>query len=201
MTRKIKGMSQATNLFRQTREELVEEERNLEYKLKTIPGLKQVMAGQASIMKVLDNNKRLQDCYYGMVINLFSCPDEMFTAVDETAGMKLFNHVVETDMIATELMAELNRRKLPGVFNFMPLNRIRANQFDYSIVDGQDAFPIIEKLQYDEDFEGIISFVFGKTLVCRNMDTVVRLARTSKLDCITLDGEKGSSSSPVWGLR
>ena len=199
VTRKLTDKSQATNMLRQTREELVEEERNLEYKLKTIPGLKQVMAGQASIMKVLDNNKRLQDCYYGMVINLFSCPDEMFTAVDETAGMKLFNHVVETDMIATELMAELNRRKLPGVFNFMPLNRIRANQFDYSIVDGQDAFPIIEKLQYDEDFEGIISFVFGKTLVCRNMDTVVRLARTSKLDCITLDGEKGSSKGVLSG--
>lgn len=45
-------------------------------------------------------------------------------------------------------------------------------------------FPIIEKLHYYDDFVGIISFVFGKTLVCRNMDTMVRLARTSKLDCV-----------------
>ena len=64
----------------------------------------------------------------------------------------------------------------------LELSNFRAKQFDYSMVDGQDAFPIIEKLHYD--FEGIISFVFGKTLVCRNMDTMVRLARTSKLDCV-----------------
>merc|ERR1712129_345997 len=44
-----------------------------------------------------------------------------------------------------------------------------------------------------------MSFVFGKTLVCRNMDTVVKLAKTSKLDCITLDGEKGSSKGVLSG--
>ena len=161
-----------------------------------------MLVGHTSIMKVLEglkDNQRLQDGYYGMVIDQFSCPDKMFTAVDETAGMKLFNHVVENDKIATELLAELNRRKLPGTFNFMPLNRIRSRQFDYSMVDQQDAFPIMEKLQYDDDFEGIISFVFGKTLVCRNMDTVVKLAKTSNLDCITLDGEKGSSKGVLSG--
>ena len=44
-----------------------------------------------------------------------------------------------------------------------------------------------------------MSFVFGKTLVCRDLDTVVRLARSSNLDCITLDGEKGSSKGVLTG--
>jgi hypothetical protein len=58
--RKLTDMSQATNLLRQTREELVKEERN-KYKLKTIPGLKHVLAGHSSIMKVLDK-RLLLDC-------------------------------------------------------------------------------------------------------------------------------------------
>ena len=49
---------------------------------------------------VLETDNRLQDGYYGMVIKNFSCPDKMFTAVDETAGMKLFNHIVESDKVA-----------------------------------------------------------------------------------------------------
>ena len=62
MRRKLTDMSQATNLLRQTREELVKEEQN-KYKLKTIPGLKHVLAGHSSIMNVLDNTKRLLlDC-------------------------------------------------------------------------------------------------------------------------------------------
>ena len=80
----------------------------------------------------------------------------------------------ETKIVDEQL--ESKQTQVLELYNF------RAKQFDYSMVDGQDAFPIIEKLHYD--FEGIISFVFGKTLVCRNMDTMVRLARTSKLDCV-----------------
>eukprot|EP00092_Neocalanus_flemingeri_P039072 GFUD01042533.1.p1 GENE.GFUD01042533.1~~GFUD01042533.1.p1 ORF type:complete len:863 (+),score=306.67 GFUD01042533.1:271-2589(+) len=200
IARKLTEKAQGTNVLRQTREELAEEERNLEHKLKTIPGMRPVLAGHESIMKVLGrSSKRLQDGYYGMVVDNFGCPDKMTTAVDETAGMKLFNHVVETDKIATELLAELNKQKLPGVFNFMPLNRIRARQYDYSMVDSKDAFPIKEKLEYDDDLGGIMSFVFGKTLVCRSMDIAVRLARTSSLDCITLDGEKSSSKGVLSG--
>jgi len=141
----------------------------------------------------------LNDGYYGLVVNLFQCPDQLFTAVDETAGTKLFFHVVEDDQVATALMAKLNETKLPGIFNLLPLNRIRSKTYDYSMLDGKDAFPILDKLQYEMDFSNIMNFVFGKTVVCRNMDTVVKLAKSSNLDCITLDGEKGSSRGVLSG--
>ena len=66
-------------------------------------------------------------------------------------------------MVATELLAKLNIMKLPGVFNFMPLNRIRARRDDYRGVNNNDAFPIKEKIvyTYDNNLEEVMSFVFG----------------------------------------
>lgn len=133
-----------------------------------------------------------------MVIANFSCPEQMYIAVDETAGNRLFNHVVDTDVVATALLREINCRKLPGVFTFMPLNRIqvRAKQW---LAETNDAFLLQQKLQYREVFEPVISFLFGRTLLCRNMDSVVRLSRETGFDCITLDGERGSSRGVLSG--
>ena len=33
-------------------------------------------------------------------------------------------------------------------------------------------------------------YVFGKTLICRNMDVATKFARQHGLDCITLDGDQ-----------
>ena len=63
------------------------------------------------------------------------------TAVEQSAGGKLFHHVVESDKVAAGILKEANRRKLPGVFTFLPLNRIRPKQrpaFDQT----RNAFPI-----------------------------------------------------------
>ena len=47
---------------------------------------------------------------------------------------------------------------------------------------------MISKLKYDKEYERAIKHVFGKTLICRNMETATQIARTQNLDCITLDG-------------
>lgn len=36
-------------------------------------------------------------------------------------------------------------------------------------------------------------YLFGKTLICRNMEVATKLARTTGLDCVTLDGDQVSS--------
>ncbi len=39
---------------------------------------------------------------------------------------RLFYHIVETDRIATKILDEINKQKLPGEVNFFPLNRLMA---------------------------------------------------------------------------
>ena len=47
---------------------------------------------------------------------------------------------------------------------------------------------MIRKLEYDARFEIALQHVFGKTLICRNMEVATQIAKTQNLDCVTLDG-------------
>ena len=104
-------------------------------------------------------------------------------------GLKVFHHVVSSDLVATRILRELSRRKLPGVFNFIPLNRIRAK--DWSEVSQQEhTFSLLDKLDFDEDLSKLMKFVFGSFLVCRNLEVAVLVSHQTKMNCVTLDGEK-----------
>ncbi len=35
-------------------------------------------------------------------------------------------------------------------------------------------------------------YIFGRTLICRNLEVATQLARTTGLDCVTLDGDQVS---------
>jgi structural maintenance of chromosome 3 (chondroitin sulfate proteoglycan 6) len=57
----------------------------------------------------------------------------------------------------------------------------------------QDAFPLIQKLQYTQKFDKAMQYVFGKTLLCRNMQVAFNFVDENNLDCITLDGDQVST--------
>ena len=172
--------------------------RNLYSRLSSLGGLRPIMQGTESIRKVLTDMPELQGSYYGLVIESFSCPDHLFTAIDETVGNKLFHHLVDTDTTATALIREVTRRKLPGVFSFVPLNRVEGRK-GKPLAKSKDSFPLQGKLQYEGHLEAAMSFLFGRVLVCRDMATVVRLARETGVDCVTPDGERGSSKGVLSG--
>ena len=55
-----------------------------------------------------------------------------------------------------------------------------------------DALPLIDKINFDAEYEIVMLYVFGKTLICRNMEVATKFARQHGLDCITLDGDQVS---------
>ena len=137
--------------------------------------------------------------YHGLMIEQFSCDETLYVAIDETVGSKLFYHVVESDKVATIIIKEAGKRKLPGVFNFIPLNKISPKQHVFPKDGTGKSFLIKEKLEFNEECEKAIQWVFGMVLVCKDMNTVVDLVRKSNLDCVTLDGEKGSRGGVLSG--
>ena len=64
----------------------------------------------------------------------------------------------------------------------------RSNQRAPPLLPVQDALPMIEQLQYDPMFLPAISQIFGKTLICRDMDKAAQYSKSENLDCITLEG-------------
>lgn len=114
-----------------------------------------------------------------------------------TAGNRLFHHVVETDRIGTLILKEMNRQKLPGEVNFMPLNRLSVRNIDYP--NDSDAIPMVSKLHYEPKYDKAMRYLFGKTLICRNLEVATKLSRNSGLDCVTLDGDQVSSKGVLTG--
>ncbi|CAG2113208.1 unnamed protein product, partial [Medioppia subpectinata] len=130
-------------------------------------------------------------------LNNFDCGKEFYTAVEMTAGNKLFHHIVENDKVGTRILQEMNKMKLPGEVTFMPINRLFSKEINYP--ETADAIPMISRLTYDNKHEIVMRFIFGKTLICRSLEVATSLARSSHLDCITLDGDQVSHKGSLTG--
>src|SRR6218665_2161232 len=58
---------------------------------------------------------------------------------------------------------------------------------------------MISRLTYDKKHDIVMKFIFGKTLICRSLEVATQLARSSHLDCITLDGDQVSHKGSLTG--
>lgn len=99
---------------------------------------KPILNGRDSVRKVLDTFEekggewsKIARAYYGPVIENFSCEQAIYTAVEVTAGNRLFHHIVESDVVGTKILKEMNKQNLPGEVTFMPLNRLQVKDMTY----------------------------------------------------------------------
>jgi structural maintenance of chromosome 3 (chondroitin sulfate proteoglycan 6) len=165
---------------------------------------KPILNGRDSVRKVLQifrdkggAHAGSAEAYYGLVIENFKCEQSIYTAVEVTAGNRLFHHIVASDKVGTQILKEMNKQKLPGEVTFMPLNRLHVRNMDYP--QTKDAIAMVSKLEYVEKYDKALRYIFGRTLICRNLEVATQLARTSGLDCVTLDGDQVSSKGSLTG--
>lgn len=165
---------------------------------------KPILNGRDSVRKVLESFQQrgrefaeIANAYYGPVIENFNCDKSIYTAVEVTAGNRLFHHIVESDRVGTQILKEMNKQKLPGEVTFMPLNRLQVKIHDYP--EDPDSIPMISKLKYEEQYDKALRYIFGKTLICRNLERATELAKSTGLDCVTLEGDQVSSKGSLTG--
>lgn len=48
---------------------------------------------------------------------------------------------------------------------------------------------MVQHLNYDPMFRPAMETVFGKTLICRDLEKASQFAKSARLDCITLEGQ------------
>nr|CAD7260949.1 unnamed protein product [Timema shepardi] len=170
----------------------------------TTPPKRPILNGRDSVRKVLETFRErggaaadIANSYYGPVIENFDCEKSIYTAVEVTAGNRLFHHIVDSDKVGTQILKEMNRQKLPGEVTFMPLNRLHVKEQNYP--NTNDAIPMVTKLNYELKYDKALRYIFGKTLICRNLEVATHLAKTSGLDCVTLEGDQVSSKGSLTG--
>ncbi|KAK3677084.1 Structural maintenance of chromosomes protein 3 [Recurvomyces mirabilis] len=133
---------------------------------------------------------------YGPLGELFDFNDKYKTAVEVTAGTSLFNYVVDTDETASRLI-EIMKKENAGRLTFIPLNRIRVRNVD--IPKASDAVHLVTKLKYNPLYDPAFQQVFGKTIVCPNIQVASQYARSHHLTAITPDGDRSDKKGALTG--
>jgi structural maintenance of chromosome 3 (chondroitin sulfate proteoglycan 6) len=136
------------------------------------------------------------DGVYGTLAELFEVNDRYRTAVEVTAGQSLFHYVVDTDDTATKVLEILQHEKA-GRVTFMPLNRLRNKPLN--MPKASDTIPMIEKLQYDRTYEKAFQHVFGKTIICPNLQVASQYARSHGVNAITPEGDRSDKRGALTG--
>lgn len=133
---------------------------------------------------------------YGTLAELFEVSDRYRTSVEVTAGQSLFHYVVDTDETATKVLEILQQEKA-GRVTFMPLNRLRTRPIN--MPRASDTIPMIEKLQFDAKYEKAFNHVFGKTIICPNLQVASQYARSHGVNAITPEGDRSDKRGALTG--
>lgn len=145
---------------------------------------REVARGLASIRRM----KQEQDIpgTYGTVADLLEVNDAYRIAVEQTAGARLFNYVVDNEQTATRLLNTLQAQK-GGRITCLPLSRLRVRESN--LPKAHDAVPLLSKITYDPKYERAFARIFGNTVVCPNLLVAGQYSRSHNVDCITPEGD------------
>jgi structural maintenance of chromosome 3 (chondroitin sulfate proteoglycan 6) len=189
------------------RKELWREEAKLDSVLSNAS--QEVDRAERNLSSMMDNNtsrgtaavRRIKRQYnlegvYGTLAELFDVNDRYRTAVEVTAGQSLFHYVVDTDETATKVLEILQKEKA-GRVTFMPLNRLRSRPLN--MPRASDTIPMIEKLEYDPAYERAFQHVFGKTIICPNLQVASQYARSHGVNAITPEGDRSDKRGALTG--
>ena len=178
-------------------EEKGREERNLQINTNRL-----ITSGIKGVMKLKEKYKIKG--VYGPLLELFTCDPVYFTAVEVTAGNALFHIVVDTEKTASKLLELFNKEKIEGRVTFMPLNKLTATETEIPAQSGVKSM-IESALKFEETVRKAFLQVFGRTVLCENLELASSFATLHQLDCITLEGDrvdrKGALSGGFYDSR
>ncbi|MBA0794578.1 hypothetical protein Gohar_018893, partial [Gossypium harknessii] len=132
----------------------------------------------------------------GVVAKLIKVKDSSaMTALEVTAGGKLFNVVVDSENTGKQLLqnGELRRR-----VTIIPLNKIQPNnvhprvqQSATRLVGKENAKLALSLVGFDKELESAMEYVFGGTFVCRTTEAAKEVAfnREIRTPSVTLEGD------------
>ena len=170
-------------------EEIKNRDKQLEFSMP-----RDLQRGMAAVQRIVKEHKI--EGVHGPLIELMQTDERFHAAIEASAGNQLFHIVVDHDDIGSRIIEYLNKEK-GGRVTFLPLNRMTPPNVIYP--EGSDAFPLVSKLKYDAKFDSAFKQVFGRVLICRNIDVAVAKAAASELNCVTMDGDTVSNKGSMSG--
>lgn len=176
---------------------------DLENKLKSNPGMRDCVQGMKSIglavaRLIEEGQDHLNESFHGPVADCLEWDPDVSECVNVVLGKRAFVCVVSTARVATQILRKLKELKLPGIFEFLPLDKVRSyKEMDYP--EAMDAVPLISKVQpRAPQFEIVRRFYFNLWILVRHLETAHAFKGT-KFHCITVSGDQTNSKGVMTG--
>ncbi|KAI8621409.1 condensin subunit [Chytriomyces sp. MP71] len=145
----------------------------------------------------------------GIIAELIQIPEkylESVTALETCAGGRLFNVVVATETVGSQLL-DPSKTKLNKRVTLIPLNKIANNPIDPNrIRSAKEIAPgkvelAIDLLDFEKDLLSAIKFVFGTTLICKDSNSAknVTFDKNVRMRSVTIDGDVYDPSGSLSG--
>lgn len=174
--------------------DLVAEIQRKQERLRILSDMEKNMEGyQGAVKTVMNEQKRgALKGIHGALSQLINVRDKYSVAIETALGAALQNIVVETQNDAKRAIEYL-KNSHGGRATFLPIDAVKARNFDEKGLDGQYGFVSIasELVSVDGKYQNIIENLLGRTAVCEDMDSAVAMARkyNNRFKIVTLDGQ------------
>ncbi|MEM0372892.1 MAG: AAA family ATPase, partial [archaeon] len=167
-----------------------------------ISAVKSISGMSEAAEAVIEASKKKQlNGIIGTVGSLCKYDQEYSVAVETAAGQKMFYIVTETANDAAEAVKFIKRNQL-GRASFIPLDKIKPVKIDKKaeqLSSHKDSFGFaVNLVKYDKRLEPVFQFVFGDTLVVKDIDTVKDIG-VGAIRMVTKDGDLAEFSGLITG--
>ncbi|XP_013100606.2 structural maintenance of chromosomes protein 2 [Stomoxys calcitrans] len=132
----------------------------------------------------------------GMVGKLFDVLDEQnCLALMMTAGGSLYSHVTDDDVTSKKI---LQKGQLQQRVTIIPINKITSHPISQQVVEAakriggkENVHSAMHLIRFDPYYEPVMKFVFGRTLICRDLNVAKQVTYHRDVRCrsVTLEGD------------
>ncbi|KAJ1518020.1 Structural maintenance of chromosomes protein 3, partial [Coelomomyces lativittatus] len=132
---------------------------------------------------------------HGPLYTLMDVPEPFRLAVEVVAGSSLFNIVVDNDQVASTLLKAMQTFKQgqSGRVTFMPLNRLTTKDtlmLPGDVSQGEEVLPMLDQIEFDPMLRPAFQQVFGKALICPDLDLATKVSKETGFTVVTLQGDR-----------
>ncbi|MCS7123677.1 MAG: AAA family ATPase [Candidatus Aenigmarchaeota archaeon] len=136
---------------------------------------------------------------YGTIASLIKFPKELEVAIEIAAANHYYDIVVE-DFETAKICIEYLKNNKIGRATFLPLDRIKAkviNDEKFKNIEGYIGIAS-NLLRFDEKFRNAIEFVFGNTIIIKDLDTAEKIG-IGDVRMVTIEGDLIERSGALTG--
>lgn len=148
------------------------------------------LSGLTAVRTVLENKNRLGKVY-GLVAELGEVEPAYRLAMEVAAGQHIASLVVGDEGVARAAIEFLRVQKM-GVATFLPLNKISGRPITADIENILKEEGVLglafDLIKFDEKYKDIFSFVFGDTLIVKDLGVAQRVG-IGRARMVTLEGD------------